>query len=170
MTVHTLHWFIILLTWSLVNNDEQLATIWVFLTLPLTTFKSFYLVSSCVTMKCSQLCVHVHACTHTYFILLDFANLDLFLMSFTHFGKSLLITSSNIFSASFFFPFSRTSVTCILDCLILSYRSFKITFCPFHLDIFYFPTFKFTAVFFFFFPLVSSLLISAILFISRFLH
>lgn len=167
MTVYTLHWFIILLPWSLIDNDEQLATIWVFFTLPLTTFKSFYLVSSCVTMKCSQLCVRVHACTRTYFILLDFANLDLFLMSFTHFGKSLLIMSSNNFSASFFFPFYRTSVTYILDCLILSYKSFKITCCPFDLDIFCFPTFKFTVVFF---PSVSNLLISAILFISRFLH
>lgn len=157
--------------WSLIDDDEQLGTIWVFF-LPLTTFKSFYLVSSVWPWNAHS-CVCVHACTHAHTHILSCLILPIWiyvLMSFTHFGKSSVVMSSNIFSASFFFPFSRTSVTYILDCLILSYRS-QIYLLKLLLSLWFgYFLFSYIQVHCFFFPLVSSLLISAILFISRFLY
>lgn len=83
LSVYTLRCFIILLPGSLINDDKQLATIWVFIFLyvkylfSLTTFKSLYLISSVWPWNAhSCVCVYMQTHTHTYFILLDFANLD----------------------------------------------------------------------------------------------
>ena len=93
--------------------------------LSLTTFKSLFIWSAvCDHEMPTAVCACVHRRTHTHILSCLILPIWIYvLMSFTHFGKSLVVMSSNIFSASFFFRFSRTSVTYILDCLILSYRS-----------------------------------------------
>lgn len=93
--------------------------------LSLTTFKSLFIWSAvCDHEMPTAVCECVHRHIHTHILSCLILPIWIYvLMSFTHFAKSLVVMSSNIFSASFFFPFSRTSVTYILDCLILSYRS-----------------------------------------------
>lgn len=57
-------------------------------------------------------------------------------MSFTRFGKFSVISSSSIFSAPFFpSSFSETSITCIWDLLVLSYRSRRL--CSFFFQSFF---------------------------------
>lgn len=178
MSVYTLRCFIILLPRSLINDDKQLATIWVFIFLyvkhlfSLTTFKSLYLISS-VTMKCSQLCVRVHADahTHTYFILLDFANLDFCFNVFHPFLESpwlLCLQTFFLLRFSSLFPGIPVIYFRLPDTVLqISDRSLKL------LLSLWFGYFLFSHIQVhccFFSLMVSSLLISAILFISRFLH
>lgn len=144
MSVYTLHCFIILLPRSLIDDDKQLATIWVFVFLYVKylSFFSLWLLlkvflfgQQCVTMKCPQLCVSVCTdTTHTYFILLDFANLDLCFNVFHPFCKVLGCYVFKHFFCFIFLPFfqdfSNLYFRLFDTVLQISDVSFKITFLP----------------------------------------